>query len=197
MKVHLRQPVFSCSATIARLSIGALLLCSQLACSHAGYGGRAFGEVPLGSPVEDYLRSSWDDFESLDQAERSGELRLMVDSDGMRTVRVPAAEVGFEMEVGGVRPTFLTMSLHDGRIISAGCFFQGENLKHTIAIALELYHRICDAAGRGPKEFEPLMYRWQVGKRNYIMGLDLDLNQVAWGVVSQKMLDQAVEASKE
>ena len=184
-------------AAIARSCAFMLILLSQLACQHTGYGGRAYGEVPLGAPVDAYLQSLWGDVGSLDAAERSGRVRVVQDSEGMQSVKVPAAEVGIGVEVAGVGPVELTMSLHDGRIMSAGWYYLGESEEHTVAIALELFHQICLETGRTPDRLAELMYAWPVDTRVHMMGVDLDRRQVVWGIASQKMIGESTDESDE
>jgi hypothetical protein len=70
--------------------------------------------------VEKCLRTVWADFESLDEAEESGQLWIEMDPDGMRTVNMPAEAVGFGPEFGGVRPSKFSMSLYEERIARDG-----------------------------------------------------------------------------
>jgi len=174
-----------------------LLLLSQVACIHTGYGGRAFGEVPLGSPVEDYLRTLWPDFESLDEAEESGRLWIEVDPEGMRMVKIPAEDVGIDMVFAGVQPREFSMSLHDGRIMSTGFLYQASDPEQGKAIAIGIYNHLYEETGREPTELAPYSYSWPGDKQSHIMGIDTRSNRIVWGVASGKMMAEAREARGE
>ena len=188
MKFHQLGSPLSCAARAARSAVWALLICSQLACAHAGYGGRAFGQVPLGSPVEGYLRRVWTDFESLEQAEESGRLRIEVDSGGMRTVKVPADDLDFRVEFAGVQPQELSLSLDDGRIMSAGFNYRATDPEQGIAVANGIYEHLEQETGHGPRQLAPFQYAWLDGARTHMVGIDPDRNEIVWGIASNKMM---------
>ena len=188
MKFHRLGSALSCAARTTRSSAWALILCSQLACAHAGYGGRAFGQVPLGSPVERYLRTVWTDFGSLEQAEESGRLWIEVDPGGMQTVKVPAEEIDFGIAFAGVQPREFSMSLRDGRIMSAGFKYCATDPEQGIAIANGIYAHLEGETGHGPDQLAPFAYVWPDGDRAHMVGINTERNEIAWGIASRKMM---------
>ena len=197
MKFHRLGSALSCAARATRSSVWALILCSQLACAHAGYGGRAFGQVPLGSSVERYLRTVWTDFGSLEQAEESGRLWIEVDPGGMQTVKVPAEEIDFGIAFAGVQPREFSMSLRDGRIMSARFLYQARDPEQGKAIAIGIYNHLYEETGREPTELAPYSYSWPGDKQSHMMGIDTRSNRIVWGVASMKMMAEAREAGGE
>ncbi len=186
-----RRSVFSRMMMVVAALAWASLLAGQVACRHSSFGGRAFGEVPLGSPVEKYLRTVWADFESLDEAEESGQLWIEVDPDGMRTVNIPAEAVGFGPEFGGVRPSKLSMNLYGERIMSAGFLYQAVDSAEGIAIATGIYDHLKKETGIEPRQIVPFHYVWEGRRRHNIVGIDTETNRIVWGITSREMMTEA------
>ena len=186
-----RRSVFSRMMMVVATLAWASLLAGQVACRHSSYGGRAFGEVPLGSPVEEYLRSVWADFESLDEAEESGRLWIEVEPGGMRTVKMPAEVLGFGPEVGGVRPREFSMSLYAERIMSTGFLYQAVDPAEGIAIATGIYEYLKKKTGNEPRQIVPYSYVWEGKKRHNLVGIDTETNRIVWGITSIAMMAEA------